>query len=393
MADLDEAEPRVRYFDGQLLTVSELTDEQDFHRLRHERHARQLHTPGIARGLEVRKGASQEVSVSPGVAVDARGRQLILEAETRLTVPHAAENRGLLVISFKEADGKTDPESGKVLRYVQDQKAMVEFVKEQEGSNPEKYVVLARVTESNGQAQVDERPRRYAGIRLPGSGEQALTLRAGRDGANLLALLEGAFQVRAAPSSPTALKVSTGDTSLLEVGGDGRVALGSKTTVDKDGFILSGKWRVTAIRYRGTKTGGVESEPLRLRASFDYQGGTLLLLASGSARRMERPVYDEKRKVLEETGDVTDGPIGMTLKLNDKPVGACRYWVKPDVTTHYPFSTTAVIPLADLVPGPVKLELERVDPFTKIDEEDLFTVTVLELPISTQTHLKFSVVV
>jgi len=387
MAEQDEAEPRVRYFDGQLLTVSELTDEQAFHRSRQERHARLLHAPGIARGLEVTAIPSQkEVTVAPGVAVDALGRQIILKAMERRTLQSIPGNGDLLVISFNETDDL--PESK--FRYIQ----QPTFERLQKAAlDSQKHVVLARLTETGGHVSADPEPRQYAGVRLPSKGEAALTLRSGGDAAGRLALLEGALQVRAPAPISTALKVSTGEPgqekSLLEVGSDGRIALGSKTTVDTNGFIQNDKWRATSILYQGTKTGG-QGDLLKLRASFTYQGGMLVLLASGSARRMDKTKVTENGD-LEEAGKVEGGNIGMTLKLNDKPVeGGCKYWVRPDVTTHYPFSTTAVIPPTTLIPGTVVLTLAGVDEFTKIDENDFFSVTVFELPISAQTRLKFS---
>ena len=51
MADADK---RLRYFNGQFLQQEDFADEQTYHLDRQRRHNRDLHTPGIAEGLEGR---------------------------------------------------------------------------------------------------------------------------------------------------------------------------------------------------------------------------------------------------------------------------------------------------------------------------------------------------
>jgi hypothetical protein len=68
---------RLQYHDGQLLDVSDFTEEQDYHREMRKRHNRSVHTWGIAEGLEV-EPAEKKITISPGTAIDKDGQELIL---------------------------------------------------------------------------------------------------------------------------------------------------------------------------------------------------------------------------------------------------------------------------------------------------------------------------
>jgi len=68
---------RVRYFDKQFLRAADFTDEQEYHLAIHRRHAIAHHTPGILVGLEL-QSESGAAYVSPGIAIDGYGRELIL---------------------------------------------------------------------------------------------------------------------------------------------------------------------------------------------------------------------------------------------------------------------------------------------------------------------------
>src|SRR6476646_1576156 len=72
-------EKRPRYFDGQFLKVEDFTDEQYYHIDRQRRPLQFLHVSGILDGLEV---SSNEfvVTVTPGSAIDAQGRQILLQS-------------------------------------------------------------------------------------------------------------------------------------------------------------------------------------------------------------------------------------------------------------------------------------------------------------------------
>ena len=71
---------RLNYFNGQFLREPDFNDEQIYH-IRHQRdHARLLHTPGIAEGLDIPGPAAgaTAVTVNAGVAFDDQGRRIVL---------------------------------------------------------------------------------------------------------------------------------------------------------------------------------------------------------------------------------------------------------------------------------------------------------------------------
>lgn len=95
---------RVRYFDHQFLQVGDFTDEQNYHRELLQLHNASLHTPGIAQGLDVTfaTGATK-VSVSPGVAIDGTGMQLVLATERDVELASFTPDATVyLVISYAE---------------------------------------------------------------------------------------------------------------------------------------------------------------------------------------------------------------------------------------------------------------------------------------------------
>jgi hypothetical protein len=68
---------RVNYFSGQLLSPEDLQAEQDYHREMRYLHNRLL-GHGVVHGLEVTVGDGSTVSVGPGLAIDRRGRELVI---------------------------------------------------------------------------------------------------------------------------------------------------------------------------------------------------------------------------------------------------------------------------------------------------------------------------
>jgi hypothetical protein len=74
----DEQLPRVRFYDQQFLTAQDLTAEQAYHLTQRRRHLITAHTPGIVQGLELLQNDAGDLSLLPGLAIDAEGRELIL---------------------------------------------------------------------------------------------------------------------------------------------------------------------------------------------------------------------------------------------------------------------------------------------------------------------------
>lgn len=72
---------RLNYFNGRLLSASDLTREQDYHLHARWRHNRLLHGQGIVTGLQVslEEGTGgPTVHIQPGVAIDPLGREVVL---------------------------------------------------------------------------------------------------------------------------------------------------------------------------------------------------------------------------------------------------------------------------------------------------------------------------
>ncbi len=76
---------RVHFFPGQLLTADDLQAEQDYHREMRYLHNRILGY-GVVHGLEVSVADGSVLVVAAGVAIDRRGREIVLAEEVRVDV-------------------------------------------------------------------------------------------------------------------------------------------------------------------------------------------------------------------------------------------------------------------------------------------------------------------
>jgi hypothetical protein len=84
---------RPLFADGAVLAAADLTTLADTGRDRDARHARHLHTPGVSRGLQLSAAsrttasgvAYQDVTLTPGYAIDGSGRELVLGAALPLS--------------------------------------------------------------------------------------------------------------------------------------------------------------------------------------------------------------------------------------------------------------------------------------------------------------------
>jgi len=87
---------RVRYYDGEFLRAFDFNDEQTYHMEMRRRLNRYLHVPGIARGLELQysnDGGVGQVSILPGLAIDAFGREIYVFAPYTLGNADVTANR------------------------------------------------------------------------------------------------------------------------------------------------------------------------------------------------------------------------------------------------------------------------------------------------------------
>jgi hypothetical protein len=92
---------RNRYFRGKVLSAEDLQREQDYHLEKHRRLNRFLRGWGVVDGLRVSVEGGSTILVSPGLAIDCAGNDLVVEFEEK--VPISGRARQLyVVIRYKE---------------------------------------------------------------------------------------------------------------------------------------------------------------------------------------------------------------------------------------------------------------------------------------------------
>jgi hypothetical protein len=109
---------RPNFFTGRLLTADDLREEQEYHREKHRRHLQMLHGFGVVDGLDV--GVASDgttISIEPGVAIDAYGREVVLDDLLVLPIPVDTPSPICVVVQYAERlvdpmpvpDGGTEP--------------------------------------------------------------------------------------------------------------------------------------------------------------------------------------------------------------------------------------------------------------------------------------------
>lgn len=104
--DQDTALERVNYFQGQLLSVSDLSAEQAYFLAKFRRHNRYLHGWGVVSGLKVGMANSSEIVVEPGVAIDCAGNEIHVCAQLRFKIP---KNLDVLFVTLQYTETETSP--------------------------------------------------------------------------------------------------------------------------------------------------------------------------------------------------------------------------------------------------------------------------------------------
>lgn len=100
---------RPNYVNGELLDEADFKAEQSYHVDGQRRHRQTLHTPGVSSGLEVSRQSGRVVQISPGVAIDSRGREIQLKEAVSLTVSQGAPKESAYVtIRYDEAPEQSD---------------------------------------------------------------------------------------------------------------------------------------------------------------------------------------------------------------------------------------------------------------------------------------------
>jgi hypothetical protein len=96
---------RPNFFEGQVLSAADLALGVDYARGQLARHERYLHTSGIATGLTLTVDKSTgvtQVKLSPGIAIDATGREIVVAAEETLA-PEDLDRLGVLIPADTDA--------------------------------------------------------------------------------------------------------------------------------------------------------------------------------------------------------------------------------------------------------------------------------------------------
>jgi hypothetical protein len=105
---------RMNWFDRQFLRAQDFADDQDYALDRRHRHNRLLHTEGVADGLAVtgeKEGTT--ITVAPGMALDAAGRELVMLEGITETLPSSLDQATVaevyLVYEEQAVEPSTDP--------------------------------------------------------------------------------------------------------------------------------------------------------------------------------------------------------------------------------------------------------------------------------------------
>lgn len=76
---------RVHYFPRQILRTQDFQDEQSYHVAAHRRHNIAQHLWGIVSGLELTQDKDQRLYVTPGIAIDGFGREVVLSGSASIS--------------------------------------------------------------------------------------------------------------------------------------------------------------------------------------------------------------------------------------------------------------------------------------------------------------------
>lgn len=95
---------RLQYFHRQLLEVADFKVEQNYHQEMRRLHNRRLHTWGVVDGLTVSAKDDKTVTIQPGMAMDASGREMEASSAVDKPVPADLGNALYMIIQHVEVD-------------------------------------------------------------------------------------------------------------------------------------------------------------------------------------------------------------------------------------------------------------------------------------------------
>ena len=99
---------RPHFFNGKLLTADDLQREQDYFRGKSALHNRFLHGWGIVAGLDVTVDQEATAVVSPGLALDCAGNELVLPEPERIALS-GLTGRHYVTIQYLEVPVEQQP--------------------------------------------------------------------------------------------------------------------------------------------------------------------------------------------------------------------------------------------------------------------------------------------
>ena len=133
---------------------SDFTEQQAYHVDMRRRHNRLLHTAGVAEGLGVTGAVgATSVSVAPGTAIDAAGREVVLLDPRTVPLPAGGATAVEIYIAYQEAE--SDPRSSADVtgntRISEDPALTARVTAPAPGAVPAGGILLAQVSLSGGQ--------------------------------------------------------------------------------------------------------------------------------------------------------------------------------------------------------------------------------------------------
>lgn len=396
-------EKRVRFFPNMNPRHTDFNDEQNYHLDRQRRLGRAVCSPGVVDGLQVAlpDPAALEASVSPGTAIDERGRQIFLAqaVSVDLSLLHDPSQATpvLLVIRYRQLESDPGPSSAASRPSARwHELPQLELVREDEAPPAGLAPRLARlVLNADGTATgPDLSARMHAGLQAGGglsiaeaaelkgglAVEQGLKVSGGLNVADGPAVLGGALEAQGGAVVAGGLNVSgaaqlddtltvSGPVSVLTPGGDatgGDLTLGDRSGSNlRLGHDAGYSW----VQSHGSKPLAINPLGNGVAIGATDAGGNALLV-NGTARvsgSLRGPGVDYVRAqfVLNGGGSVrwtglqqdNFGRLTWSQRFIAIPLGFSSTFGAGHININMP---TGPVPLSDNPDGP-KRNLETID--------------------------------
>jgi|GEM_PF-1949889 len=156
---------RLNYFTGQLLNENDFKDEQRYHVDELRSHNKNLHTWGIAQGLNIEKIGKKNVTVSIGMAIDSLGRQVILDHIEEIDLSTSTATELYLTISYAERETEFKEEDGEKGYTRITEEPVIEY-DQNKPDEPSKKIILAKLVfdrEKDVLKSIDLEDRKHSG--------------------------------------------------------------------------------------------------------------------------------------------------------------------------------------------------------------------------------------